>query len=258
MAPSIISSEMEIAAMRRGGAILAAVLNRLATMVVPGADAADLETEAQRLIAAHGAKPLFLGYQPEGVPSPYPAALCVSVNDEVVHAIPYKGKIIKDGDVVSLDLGVRYEGMCVDSALTVVSGAVPARTQKLIATTSKALYEGIAVVRAGARLGDIGHAIQQCVEREGFSVVRELAGHGVGHHAHEEPMILNFGKKGTGEPLAAGMTIAIEPMVTDGDWRIKTDKDGWGIRTMDGSLAAHFEHTLLVTKDGCEILTEAG
>lgn len=256
MSFSSIKTEKEIAAMRRGGAILAEVLNRLAAMIVPGADAAELNAEAERLIVARGATPLFLGYRPEGAVSPYPAALCVSVNDEVVHAIPYKGKIIKDGDVVSLDLGVRYEGMCVDSALTVVSGAVPARTQKLIAATSKALYGGIAVVRAGAKLGDIGHAIQQCVEREGFSVVRELAGHGVGYHAHEEPMILNFGKKGTGESLVAGMTIAIEPMVTDGDWRIKTDKDGWGIRTMDGSLAAHFEHTLLVTNDGYEILTK--
>lgn len=255
MAPIIINTEEEVAAMRRGGEILADVLVRLAAMVVPGADAAALNREAERLIATHGATPLFLGYRPEGATSPYPAALCVSINDEVVHAIPYKGKIIKDGDVVSLDLGVWYEGMCVDSALTVAAGTVPARTQKLIAVTNNALYEGIAVVRAGARLGDIGHTIQQCIEREGFSVVRELAGHGVGHHAHEEPMILNFGKKGTGEPLVAGMTIAIEPMVTSGDWRIKTDKDGWGIRTMDGSVSAHFEHTVLVTENGCEILT---
>ncbi len=255
MPRTIINTEEEIAAMRRGGAILAEVLARLAAMAVPGADAAELNTEAERLIVAHGATPLFLGYQPEGASSPYPTALCVSINDEVVHAIPYEGKTITDGDVVSLDLGVRYEGMCVDSALTVAAGVVSARTQKLIAVTNKALYEGIAVVHAGARIGDIGHAISQCVEREGFSVVRELAGHGVGHHAHEEPMILNFGKKGTGEPLVSGMTIAIEPMVTDGDWRIKTDKDGWGIRTMDGSLAAHFEHTVLVTQDGCEVLT---
>ncbi|MBI5913664.1 type I methionyl aminopeptidase [Candidatus Azambacteria bacterium] len=255
MAPIVINTQEEIAAMRRGGKILADVLARVAAMVAPGADAAVLNTEAERIIAAHGATPLFLGYQPEGAASPYPAALCVSINDEVVHAIPYEGKVIRDGDVVSLDLGVRYEGMCVDSALTVAAGGVPARTQKLIAVTNKALYEGIAAVRAGAKLGDVGHAIQLCVEREGFSVVRELAGHGVGHHAHEEPMILNFGKKGTGEALVAGMTIAIEPMVTAGDWRIKTDKDGWGIRTMDGSLAAHFEHTVLVTEEGCEILT---
>ena len=250
--PSIINTEKEIAAMRRGGAILAEVLMRLAEMAVPGADAAALNREAERIIAERGATPLFLGYQPEGAPSPYPAALCVSINDEIVHAIPYQGKIIKEGNVVSIDLGLRYEGMCVDSALTVAVGVVPMRTQKLITTTKAALYEGIAVVRSGAKLGDIGYAIQQRVEQEGFSVVRELAGHGVGHHAHEEPMILNFGKKGTGESLVAGMTIAIEPMVTDGDWHIKTD-----IRTMDGSLAAHFEHTVLVTQDGCEILTEA-
>ena len=256
MTSIIISTEKEIIAMRRGGKILAEVLARLAEMAVPGADASELNKEAEKLIAKHGATPLFLGYQPEGASSPYPAALCVSINDEVVHAVPYTGKIIKEGDVISLDLGVRYEGMCTDSALTVAAGAVPVRTRKLIAVTNKALYEGSAVVRAGARIGDIGHAIQQCIEQEGFSVVRELAGHGVGHHAHEEPMILNFGKKGTGEQLVAGMTIALEPMVTDGDWRIKTDTDGWGIRTMDGSLAAHFEHTLLVTEEGCEILTE--
>ncbi|MEK7494022.1 MAG: type I methionyl aminopeptidase, partial [Patescibacteria group bacterium] len=195
----IINTEKEIDAMRRGGAILAEILMRLAERAVPGADAGALNAEAERLIAERGATPLFLGYQPEGASSPYPAALCVSVNDEIVHAIPYQGKIIKEGDVVSLDLGLRYEGMCVDSALTVAVSVVPLRTQKLIEVTSKALYEGIAVVRAGARIGDIGYAIQQCVEREGFSVVRELAGHGVGHHAHEEPMIFNFGKKGTGE-----------------------------------------------------------
>lgn len=256
MAPGIINTQKEIVAMRRGGKILADVLAQLAAMIVPGADAAALNTEAERIIAARGATPLFLGYRPEGASSPYPAALCVSINDEVVHAIPYQGKIIKEGDVVSLDLGVRYEGMCVDSALTVAAGAVPVRTKKLIAVTNAALYEGIAVVRAGAKLGDIGHAIQHCVEQGGFFVVRDLAGHGVGHHAHEAPMILNFGKKGTGEALVAGMAIAIEPMVTDGDWRITTDKDGWGIRTMDGSLAAHFEHTVLVTEKGCEILTE--
>ncbi|MCR4323071.1 MAG: type I methionyl aminopeptidase [Candidatus Azambacteria bacterium] len=257
MTSIITSTQEEIAAMRIGGKILADVLAHLAMMVAPGVDAASLNTEAEALIAARGATPLFLGYRPDGASSPYPATVCVSINDEVVHAIPYKGKIIMDGDIVSLDLGVRYNGMCVDSALTVTAGVVPARTQKLIAVTKKALYEGIAVVRAGARIGDIGHAVQSCVEREGFSVVRELAGHGVGHHAHEEPMILNFGKKATGELLIAGMTIAIEPMVTSGDWRIKTDEDGWGIRTMDGSLAAHFEHTVLVTKDGYEILTEA-
>lgn len=256
MTPIIINTEKEIIVLRRGGRILAEVLARLADMVVPGADAADLNAEAQRLIAEHGATPLFLGYQPEGASSPYPTALCVSINNEVVHAVPYKGKIIKEGDVVSLDLGVRYEGMCTDSALTVAAGTVSARAQKLIEVTKNALYEGIAVVRAGAKIGDIGHAIAQGVERDGFSVVRELAGHGVGHHAHEEPMILNFGKKGTGETLVAGMTIALEPMVTDGGWRIKTDADGWGIRTMDGSLAAHFEHTLLVTESGCEILTK--
>lgn len=257
MSSIIIKTQEEIAAMRQGGKILAEVLTRLAAMAVPGADAAALNKEAERLIVAHGATPLFLGYRPAGGASlPYPAALCVSINDEVVHAVPYKGKIIRGGDVVGLDLGVRYEGMCVDSALTVAAGIVPARTKKLITVTNKALYEGIAAVRSGAKLGDVGHAISQCVERNGFSVVRELAGHGVGHHAHEEPMILNFGKKGTGETLTAGMTIAIEPMVTDGDWHIKTDKDGWGIRTMDGSLAAHFEHTVLVTQDGCEVLTK--
>jgi len=242
--------------MRYGGKILANVLASLAAMAVPGTSAADLNAEAERLIVAQGATPLFLGYKPEGALSAYPAALCVSINDEVVHAIPYQKKIIADGDVVSLDLGVRYEDMCVDSALTVIVGAVPPRMQKLVAVTRKALYEGIAVVRDGAKLGAIGYAIQQCVEKEGFSIVRELAGHGVGHHAHEEPMILNFGSKGTGESLVGGMTIAIEPMVTTGDWRIKTDKDGWGIRTLDGSVSAHFEHTLLVTEKGCEILTE--
>ena len=250
-----IKTADEIVRMRRGGKILADVLASVAGLVAPGVSAAFLNAEAEKMIAARGAESLFLGYKPEGALSAYPAALCVSVNDEVVHGIPGKDKIMHEGDIVGLDCGLRYEKMCVDSAITVGVGEVSAQAKKLIAVTRDALTEGLRVVGPNARIGDIGHAVEQYVKKNGFTVVRDLAGHGVGYSIHEEPMILNFGKKGTGMQLAPGMTIAIEPMVVAGDFHIIIDDDGWGIRTADGALAAHFEHTVVVTKEGCEILT---
>lgn len=235
--------------------MLADIVRKIAGIAIPGASTADLNREAERLIRACGAAPSFLGYTAFGAQKPYPAALCASVNDEVVHVIP-SNRVLKEGDIVGLDLGLWYKGLCVDAAVTVGIGAISVRAKKLLATTRDALFLGIAQVKDGVYTGDIGCAVQEFVERAGFSVVRDLAGHGVGHAVHEEPLILNFGKKGQGELLKAGMTIAIEPMVNAGGWRIKIDEDGWGIRTTDGSLSAQFEHTVAVTKEGCEILTE--
>lgn len=242
--------------MREGGKILAAVLDEVVRRVAPGVSTLFLSDLAHERIFAHDAKPSFLGYQPSGSASPYPAALCVSVNDEVVHAIPSAKRMLKEGDIVGLDLGLWYGGMCVDMAVTVGVGAVGATAQKLIEVTRQSLSRGITAVRNGARTGDIGFAIASYVEKNGFGVVRDLAGHGVGYKVHEDPLIMNFGKKGTGEQLLTGMTIALEPMVTEGDWHVTIDRDGWTIRTRDGKLAAHFEHTLVVMDDGCEILTE--
>lgn len=251
-----IKTADEIDRMRRAGIILADVLHQVADLAAPGVSAAFLNEAAEKMIAERGAEPLFLGYKPEGAASAYPAALCVSINDEVVHGIPRKDKVLQDGDIVGLDCGLRYEKMCVDSAITVGVGTVSPKAKKLIDVTRNALVEALAVVGPNAKIGDIGYAVERYVEKNGFAVVRDLAGHGVGYSIHEEPMILNFGKKGTGLQLAPGMTLAIEPMVVAGDHHIEVDPDGWGIRTADGSLAAHFEHTVVVTKDGCEVLTE--
>ena len=248
----MVKTPEEIQAMREGGVLLASVLAQVSAHVAPGVTTADLDKLAQDLIVGHGAKPSFLNYQPHGAKTPYPAALCTSVNDEVVHGIPSE-RILREGDIIGLDLGLWYKGVCVgkDEIMRLKTEA-----QKLIDVTRKSLYAGIAAVKAGAHLGDIGSAIQTYIEKNKFGVVRDLAGHGVGHAVHEDPMILNFGRKGTGQVLEENMTIALEPMVTDGDWHVTIDEDGWTIRTADRKFSAHFEHTLVVTKDGCEILTE--
>ena len=251
----LIKTEKEIQAMREGGKILAKILEEVAKKVAPGVTTAFLNKEAIRLISAYGARPSFLGYRPKGAPSPYPAALCTSVNDEIVHAIPSKRKL-NEGDIIGLDLGIWYKDMCVDSALTAGVGKISTGARELIETAEQSLREGIATVKNGAKIGDIGHAISDYVEKRGFSVIRDLAGHGVGRGPHEDPMILNFGAKGKGQTIVSGMTLAIEPMIAEGDWHIKAGEDGWTLKTLDGKLSAHFEHTVLVTDEGCEILTQ--
>jgi len=251
----MIKTMKEIESMRKGGKILAEVLKQVSQKAVPGVSTAFLNEEAHKLILEHSATPSFLGYKPPSAHSPYPAALCTSVNDEVVHAIP-SNRELKEGDIIGLDLGLWFEGLCVDSAVTVGVGRVGKESKKLIDTTKQSLYEGIAKIKDGVKTGDIGNAIQTFVEKNGFSIVRDLAGHGVGNKIHEEPMVLNFGRKGAGEIIKEGMTLALEPMVNQGDYHVTVDTDGWGIRTADGKLSAHFEHTVLVTKDGYEILTE--
>ena len=181
--------------------------------------------------------------------------LCVSVNSEVVHGIPSSSKVIKDGDIVSLDFGVVYKGMITDGAISTIAGHGDKKSQRLIDATKRALYAGVSVVKDGAAIGDIAAAVQAVLEEGQYGIVRDLVGHGVGHELHEEPSIPNYGRKGQGRHLKAGMTIAIEPMATLGDYRVYIKNDGWTVATWDGSLSGHFEHTVLVTKNGAEILT---
>lgn len=251
-----IKSEKEIAILREGGKRLAEILQKVSAEVAPGMSSKTLNDLAEKLIAEGGDTPSFLNYSPSGAKRPFPASLCVSVNDEVVHGIPNETeKILQEGDIVTLDAGLKHDGLFTDSAVTIGVGKIDARAKKLINTTRKALAVGIKAVRAGATTGDIGFAIEQFVAPFGFGIVRELAGHGVGYSVHEEPFVPNFGKKGEGVMLKAGMVLAIEPMLNEGGAGIKLDPDGYTYRTKDGSRSAHFEHTVVVTPNGAEILT---
>jgi len=218
--------------------------------VRPGVIEKELDEIARREFKKRGVVPTFLNY---GQP-PYPATVCVSVNDEIVHGIPGEREIA-DGDIVSVDIGCTYKGFVADMAVTVGVGDVSPQAQRLIEVTREALWRGIAASRAGNRIGSIGASIQAYVEGEGFSVVREYVGHGVGRQMHEDPQVPNYGSPETGPILRPGMVIAIEPMVNVGDWRTKRDADNWTVRTMDGSLSAHFEHTMAITDGEAEVLT---
>ncbi len=247
--PVSIKTAREIAAMRKGGKILGEILAALAAVLEPGMSTLDLERKAEALFKKYAVEPGFKGYHG------YPAILCTSVNDEVVHAIPNKIPLQK-GDILSIDCGVIVDRLNTDSAIAVVVGGQTApRAQKLVDTCIKALWEGIAQVKPGNHIGDIGHTIQTLVEAEGFSIVKELTGHGIGYKLHEEPYVQNYGKPGHGSELKPGMTIAIEPIITLGRPEIDTLDDGWTIVTRDGSLSIQHEHTVLVTENGCEVLT---
>ncbi len=252
-----IKTKDDIKILKEGGAMLSEVLDEVEKNVEEGVTTKYLNDLAESLILKKGATPSFLNYKPQGAPSPYPASLCTSVNDEIVHAIPSERKLNK-GDLFSFDLGLWYKDLCVDSARSkIVGGNGSDIAKKLVWVTKNSLYEGISVMREGARLGDIGYAIQSYIEKNSnFGIVRDLSGHGVGYKVHEEPYVLNYGKKGTGEILKEGMVFALEPMVVEGDFNIKYADDGWGIKTMDGGLSAHFEHTVVVTKDGFDVITE--
>ncbi|HEY4521633.1 MAG TPA: type I methionyl aminopeptidase [Candidatus Paceibacterota bacterium] len=248
----IIKNQKDLEILREGGKKLAAVLSFVAKAAVSGVTTKFLDELAEKLILEYGDKPSFKNYKnPMGKDS-YPATLCVSINDEVVHGIPDE-RILKVGDIVGLDIGAWHGGLCTDTAMTILVGG---GTNKLVDATKKSLEIGISKVKAGARIGDIGFAIQNFLEKEGFGVVRELVGHGVGNAVHEDPEIPNWGKAGTGQELAEGMVIAIEPMATEGSPKVKFLPDGWTWATVDGSHSAHFEHTLVVTKNGAEILTK--
>lgn len=244
-----VKTSDEISAMRESGKMLATVLKKLRVEIAVGMSTKDLAEIAKQELRSLGGQPTFLGY------FGFPDVLCVSVNDEIVHGIPRKERVIKHGDIVSLDFGVSYRGMITDSAITVLMGKANSAVQRLVNDTERSLMAGISVIQAGISVGDISYAVQKSLDKGKYGIVRDLVGHGVGHELHEDPNIPNYGKKGTGPKLNAGMTIAIEPMATLGDYRIKTDADGWTIRTADGSLAAHFEHTVLITHDGYEVLT---
>lgn len=251
-----VKTSKEIALLREGGKRLAYILAQVSAEVRPGVSSRVLNDLAEKLMREGGDTPAFLGYSPTGAKRPFPAALCVSVNDEVVHGIPNEEeKILKEGDTVTLDAGLIHQGLFTDSAITVGVGKIDGRAQKLLETTQKALTVGIKAVRAGATTGDIGFAIETFVKPFGYGIVRELAGHGVGYAVHEEPFVPNFGKKGEGTVLKAGMVIAIEPMLNEGGAGVKLAKDGYTYRTKDGSRSAHFEHTVVVTENGCDILT---
>lgn len=250
---SLVKSHTEIEVMRVGGKILAQVLREVLAKVCPGISTLELDKLAERRLRALGATPSFLNYKSDNLV--YPASLCTSVNSEVVHGIPESKKILNEGDIVGLDLGCWYKGLCTDHAVTVAVGQVSTQAKKLIKVAKTALDLGLKQVRSGARLGDIGESIQAYIEDNGFAVVRQLTGHGVGRAVHEEPAVPNFGVAGQGSKLLAGMTIAIEPMVNSGDYEVTTKSDGWTVVTTDGSLSAHFEHTVLVTDKGCEVLT---
>ena len=245
-----IKTAQEIESIRRSGQMLAEVLKHLKGQVKAGVSSKDLADQAKQKLKSLGGKPAFLGYQG------FPDVLCVSINDEVVHGIPAKNRTLKNGDIVSLDFGIVYKGMITDAAITVIVGATSDnKVSNLIKATETAMYKGIEQVKDGSRVGDIGAAVQKELEKYNLGIVRDLVGHGVGHNLHEEPNIPNFGSSHTGPILKAGMTIAIEPMATLGGFKVFVEKDGWTVKTQDGSKSAHFEHTILVTKDGSEILT---
>jgi len=235
--------------MRVANALVADVLAELAAMVAPGVTTADLDTTAETLVRAAGAEPAFKGYRG------YPATLCASINEEVVHGIPSK-RALAEGDIISLDMGVKLNGFFGDSAITVPVGRVSEDVVTLLRVTQEALEHGIARVRLGGRISDIGHAVQRHVEANGFSVVREFVGHGIGAALHEEPQIANYGEPGRGPRLAEGMVLAIEPMVNMGRPAVRVLGDGWTAVTRDGSLSAHFEHTVAVTRQGPLVLTQ--
>jgi len=231
--------------------LVADILQELRRLVAPGVTTADLDELAERVTRDAGAEPAFKGYRG------YPASLCASVNDEVVHGIPSRRRVLKAGDIVSLDMGVKLGGFFGDSAITVPVGSVPASVEQLLQVTQDSLERAIAEVKPGARVSDIGYAVQAWVEGHGFSVVREFVGHGVGRALHEEPQIPNYGPRGRGPRLAEGMVLAIEPMVNMGKPGVRVLEDGWTAVTKDGSLSAHFEHTVAVTATGVDVLTRA-
>ncbi len=251
----VIKSEREIALMRRAGQIVAKVLEAIRERVRPGITTSELDELAERIIRAEGAIPSFKGYDGGSDRPPFPATICASVDNEVVHGIPSRQRVLEEGQILSVDVGAIYQGYHGDAAITVPVGKVSDLAQRLLEVTEGALYAGITAARAGNRLGDISHAIQSYVESRGFSVVREYTGHGIGREMHEGLQVLNFGEPGRGVRLRAGMTLALEPMVNVGDWRTKVLPDGWTVVTYDGSLSAHFEHTILVRDGEAEILT---
>jgi methionyl aminopeptidase len=246
-----IKTEKEINALRESGAMLASVLSTIEANIEESMTTKDIANVAKRELSKLGGQPAFLGYQG------FPDVICTSVNEEIVHGIPSNTKVIKSGDIVSVDFGVSYKGMISDSALSVIIGNPKSKQHsRLVNATRDSLEATFEIIKGGVKVGDIGVAVQNVLEQAGLGIVRDLVGHGVGHELHEDPNIPNYGKKNTGAVLETGMTIAVEPMATLGQESVVTSADNWTISTRDGSLSAHFEHTILITEQGCEVLTE--
>ena len=244
-----LKSAREIGLMRTAGHVLSDVIEHLRGFVKPGLSTLEIDEDVEDFIAARGAKPAFKGYRG------FPATVCISINEEVVHGIPSAHRRIQEGDIVGLDLGCIVDGYYADCAFTLAIGDVPPKVQQLLDVTRESLDQAIQECRPGRRLSDVSHAVQVHVERHGFSVVRAFVGHGIGRALHEDPQVPNFGDPGRGPQLRPGMVLAIEPMVTMGSWEVRILDDGWTAVTKDGSLAAHFEHTIAVTEGGPEVLT---
>ncbi|MCK5592167.1 MAG: type I methionyl aminopeptidase [Candidatus Pacebacteria bacterium] len=251
---TLIKTEEEIKILREGGKRLAFIMAQLKKAVVVGISTKELDQLTEKLIRDGGDEPSILNYKPDGASYPFPASVCISINDEIVHGIPGERKL-EDGDIVSFDFCLTHKKLITDGAITVLVGDVVPEIKKLVNVTKSALEVGIKVARPGKRLGDIGHAIEMCARQHGYGVIRELGGHGVGHCVHEEPFVQNFGKPGEGLLLEPGMVIALEPMFTLGSRNIEVLKDGYTIVTRDHSPSAHFEHTIAITKDGHKVLT---
>jgi methionyl aminopeptidase len=249
-----IKTAEQIKLLRHAGKIHVEVLTMLTEMLRPGITALELDTQARKLVVERGGEPSFLGYRPDKYTPKFPASLCVSINEVVVHGIPKADMVIQDGDVVSLDLGVKYKGVFVDGAVTIAVGDVDEKKKKLLADTKQGMMLGIEAARAGNHVGDIGHAIES-FNAGRYGNVRELAGHGVGLAVHEEPFVPNYGKPGTGPLLKPGMVLAIEPMFNLGTSDVRFHSDGYTVTTMDNKTSAHFEHTILITEGEPEILT---
>ena len=246
----VLKTGRELKVMREACRISAEALKLAGSAVEPGITTAELDKIAEKYILSQGAVPNFKNY------NGYPATACISINNEVIHGIPSKKRVIQAGDIVSIDLGAKFEGYHGDNAATFACGDVSEEAKRLMDTTRESLYEGIAAAVSGGRLGDIGAAIQQYVEKRGYSVVRQFVGHGIGTSLHEAPEVPNFGTHGRGIRLMPGMTLAIEPMINVGNYDVKVMPDGWTVLTKDGSLSAHFEHTIVITPDGPQIMTK--
>lgn len=246
----VLKTGRELKIMREACRISAEALKLAGSAVQPGVTTAEIDRIAEKYILSQGAVPNFKNY------NGYPATACISINNEVIHGIPSKKRVIKEGDIVSIDLGAQFDGYHGDNAATFACGEISEEAKRLMDTTRESLYEGIAAAVSGGRIGDIGYAIQQYVESRGYSVVRKFVGHGVGTNLHEAPEVPNFGTRGRGIRLMPGMTLAIEPMINAGHYDVKVMPDGWTVLTKDGSLSAHFEHTIVITPDGPQIMTK--
>jgi len=262
--PITIKTPEEIALIREGGRLLAGILQKLSDAARPGISTIELDATAERLIREAGGEPAFKGYRAKGSRVVFPSTICTSINDEAVHGIPGPDRILSDGDIVGIDIGMRWpigensklrKALYTDMAVTVGIGHISPEAKQLLRVTAEALEIGISAVRPGGYIGDIGHAVEKHLKKYHYGIIRNLAGHGVGYELHEEPLIPNYGSPGTGAELKPGLVIAIEPMATMGDHRVRLDRDGWTFRTVDHSLAAHFEKTVAVTNDGVEVLT---